>query len=279
MSASEAIQPLHLDRLALVYVRQSSPHQVLANQESLKLQYDLQHRASAAGWDASRIRVIDSDLGRTGRTTQGRRGFQEVVSLVNQEQVGILFAYDVTRLARNCTDWYQLLDLCGYRRCLVGAQDGIYDPATPNGRLILGLKGLIAELELHTLRARLTAGLVNKAQRGDWALTLPVGLVRDTLGRVFKHPDQEVQHRLELVFSSFLQVKAACQVVRFFNDRDLLLPRKDRFGDLVWRPPTVPALLGIFKNPAYAGAFVYGRTRAVPRARAPHQHVQKPLPI
>ena len=279
MSASEAIQPIHLERLALVYVRQSSPHQVLANQESLKLQYDLRQRACAAGWDPGRVRVIDADLGRTGRTAEGRRGFQEVVSLVNQERVGILFAYDVTRLARNCTDWYQLLDLCGYRHCLVGDQDGIYDPTTPNGRLILGLKGLIAELELHTLRARLTAGLVNKAQRGELALTLPVGLVRDALGRVLKHPDQEVQHRLALVFSSFLQVKAACQVVRFFNDRDLLLPRKDRFGDLVWRPPTVPAILGILKNPAYAGAFVYGRSRAVPRAGAPHERVQKPLPM
>jgi DNA invertase Pin-like site-specific DNA recombinase len=279
MNASEAIQPTHLERLALVYVRQSSPHQVLANQESLKLQYDLQHRAGAAGWDPARVRIIDADLGRTGRTAEGRPGFQEVVSLVNQEQVGILFAYDVTRLARNCTDWYQLLDLCGYRRCLVGDQDGICDPATPNGRLILGLKGLIAELELHTLRARLTAGLLNKAQRGELALTLPVGLVRDPLGRVLKHPDQEVQHRLELVFTSFLQVKAACQVVRFFNDRDLLLPRKDRFRDLIWRPPTVPAILGILKNPAYAGAFVYGRTRAVPRANASHQRVPKALPM
>jgi DNA invertase Pin-like site-specific DNA recombinase len=279
MSASEAIQPIHLERLALVYVRQSSPHQVLANQESLKLQYDLQHRACAAGWDPTQVRIIDADLGRTGRTAEGRRGFQEVVALVNQEQVGILFAYDVTRLARNCTDWYQLLDLCGYRRCLVGDQDGVYDSATPNGRLILGLKGLIAELELHTLRARLTAGLVNKAQRGELALTLPVGLVRDPLERVLKHPDQEVQHRLELVFTSFLQVKSACQVVRFFNNRDLLLPRKDRFGDLVWRPPTVPAILGILKNPAYAGAFVYGRSRAVPRASAPHERVQKPLPM
>ena len=149
--------------------------------------------------------MIDSDLGRTGRTAEGRRGFQELVALVNQEQVGIIFAYDVTRLARNCTDWYQLLDLCGYRRCLVGDQDGIYDPATPNGRLILGLKGLISELELHTLRARLTAGLLNKAQRGELALTLPIGLVRDALGRVLKHPDQEVQGRLDLVFTTFLR--------------------------------------------------------------------------
>ena len=279
MSISQTIHPNHLGRLAVVSVRQSSPHQALANQESLRLQYDLQHRARAAGWDPSHIRVIDSDLGRTGRTAAGRRGFQELVALVNQEQVGIIFAYDVTRLARNCTDWYQLLDLCGYRCCLVGDQDGVYDPATPNGRLILGLKGLISELELHTLRARLTAGLLNKAQRGELALSLRIGLVRDALGRVLKHPDQEVQDRLQLVFTTFLRIKAACRVVQLFNDRDLLLPRRGRFGDLVWRRPTASAILSILKNPAYAGAFVYGRTRAVPQASAPHQRVQRPLPM
>ena len=279
MSTSDAIQPVHLRRLAVVYVRQSSPNQALMNQESLKLQYNLQYRAQAAGWDPSQVRIIDADLGRTGRTTEGRQGFQELVALVNQDQVGVIFAYDVTRLARNCTDWYHLLDLCGFRTCLVGDQDGIYDPATPNGRLILGLKGLISELELHTLKARLTAGLLNKAQRGDLALTLPVGLVRDPLGRVFKRPNQEVQSRLELVFTTFLQVKAACQVVRFLNEQDLLLPRRDHFGDLIWRKPTVPAILSVLKNPAYAGAFVYGRTRAVPRASAPHERVQKPLPM
>jgi len=142
-----------------------------------------------------------------------RPGFQELVALVNQEQVGIIYAYDVTRLARNCTDRYQLLDLCGFRSCLVGDQDGVYDPATPNGRLILGLKGLNSELELHTLRARLTAELLDKARRGEPALSLPIGLVRDTLGRVLKHPDQEVQGRLELVFTTFFEVKAACQAV------------------------------------------------------------------
>ncbi len=279
MTTSDTIQPAHLRRLAIVYVRQSSPNQALMNQESLKLQYGLQGRACAAGWAPSQVRVIDTDLGRTGRTTEGRQGFQELVALVNQERVGIIFAYDVTRLARNCTDWYHLLDLCGFRACLVGDQDGIYDPSTPNGRLILGLKGLISELELHTLKARLTAGLLNKAQRGELALALPVGLVRDPLGRVSKHPNQEVQSRLDLVFATFLQVRAACQVVRRFLERDLLLPRRDRFGDLAWRKPTVSAVLAILKNPAYAGAFVYGRTRAVPRARAPHERVQKPVPL
>jgi DNA invertase Pin-like site-specific DNA recombinase len=279
MSTSDAVRPDHLSRLAVVHVRQSSPHQALANQESLRLQYNLRQHADAAGWEPEQVRVIDTDLGQTGRTSQGRRGFQELVTLVNQEQVGILFAYDVTRLARNCTDWYQLLDLCGFRQCLVGDQDGIYDPATPNGRLILGLKGLIAELELHTLRLRLTAGLLNKAARGELAHILPIGLVRDPLGRVSKHPDQEVQGRLALVFATFLRVKSACQVVRHFNDHDLLLPRRGRFGDLVWRRPTPPAVLSVLKNPAYAGAFVHGRTRAVPRASAPHERVRKPLPI
>ncbi len=279
MSMPETIQPAHLRRLAVVYVRQSSPHQALANRESLKLQYGLQDKARVAGWAPGQVRVIDTDLGRTGRTAAGRPGFQELVALVNQERVGIIFAYDVTRLARNCTDWYHLLDLCGWRHCLVGDQDGVYDPATPNGRLILGLKGLISELELHTIRARLTAGLLNKAQRGELALALPIGLVRDPLGRVSKHPNQEVQGRLDLVFTTFLQVKSACRVVRHLNDHDLLLPRRGRFGDLIWRKPTTPAVLSILKNPAYAGSFVYGRTRTVPRDGAPAERTQKALPV
>jgi DNA invertase Pin-like site-specific DNA recombinase len=128
------------DRLAIVYVRQSTPQQTVTNQESLHLQYRLVDRAAALGWQPDQVRVIDTDLGRSARTTDGRPGFEELVSLVNLEQVGIVLAYDVTRLARNCTDWYQLLDLCGYRQCLVGDQDGLYDPTTVNGRLILGLK-------------------------------------------------------------------------------------------------------------------------------------------
>jgi DNA invertase Pin-like site-specific DNA recombinase len=279
MLASELITPFYLSRQALIYIRQSSPHQTLTNQESLKLQYALRQRAQEYGWTPTAIAVIDTDLGRTGSTTEGRQGFKDLVARVTLDQVGIIFAYDVTRLARNCTDWYQLLDLCGYRHCLVGDQDGIYDPATTNGRLILGLKGLISELELHTIRARLTAGILSKAQRGELALTLPVGLVRDPLGRVLKHPDQEVQGRIDLVFATFLRLGAIAQVVQRFNDEELLIPRRDRFGDIRWRPPTVASVGSLLQNPAYAGAFVYGRTRSVPKPGSARRSVQQRLPM
>ena len=153
MSISELITPFHLGRQALIYIRQSSPHQVLTNQESRRLQYALQQRARECGWAPEAIEVIDTDRSRTARTTQGRQGFKELVTRVTLDQVGIIFSYDVTRLSRNCTDWYQVLDLCGYRRCLIGDRDGIYDPATINGRLLLGLKGQISELELHTIKS------------------------------------------------------------------------------------------------------------------------------
>jgi DNA invertase Pin-like site-specific DNA recombinase len=279
MTTSELVTPVHLARQAIIYVRQSSPQQALSNQESLKLQYALRQRATDLGWKPSQVAVIDSDLGRTGRTTDGRPGFQELVTRVTLEQVGIIFAYDVTRLARNCTDWYQLLDLCGFRHCLVGDQEGIYDPATPNGRLILGLKGLISELELHTIRARLTAGLLNKAARGELALTLPVGLVREPSGRVTKHPNREVQSRIDLLFATVLRVKSISQVVAFCNEQELLIPRREPSGELVWRKPSAGGIGLILLNPAHAGAFVYGRTRSVPKAGSPGRKVQHRLPL
>ena len=230
MSTSELITPAHLGRKAIIYIRQSTPQQALTNQESLHLQYALKQRALDLGWMADDIEIIDTDLGLTGRSVQYRTGFKELVAKVILGQVGIILSADVTRLSRNCSDWYPLLDVCGYKQCLIADRDGIYDPASPNGRLLLGLKGQLSELELHTLRARMIEGLLNKAKRGELALPLPVGLVRDELGRVVKEPNLEVQKRLELVFSTFQQRKAAIQVVRFFNEQSLLVPRREPFG-------------------------------------------------
>lgn len=270
---SELVKPDHLDRKAVVYVRQSTQHQVIANQESLKLQYALSQRARDLGWREADIDVIDSDLGQSGAAAAHRRGFKDLVARVTLGEVGLILSMDVTRLARNCSDWYPLLDVCGHRDCLIADRDGIYDPGTPNGRLLLGLKGTISELELHTIRSRMTTGLIAKAERGDLALQLPAGLVRDPSGVVTKDPNIEVQERL-LLFETFLKVRTAAQVMRAFTSRGLALPRRDRHGDLRWQPATVSAVTAMLKNPAYAGAFVYGRTWQKP-SQIPGQRPQK----
>jgi DNA invertase Pin-like site-specific DNA recombinase len=260
---ADLITPGHLSRHALIYVRQSTPHQVLGNQESLRLQYALRRRAVELGWREADVEVIDQDLGESGATAANRPGFKELLARVGLGEVGIVLSYEVTRLTRNCSDWYPLLDLCGYRRCLIGDRDGVYDPATGNGRLLLGLKGTISEVEMHTLRGRLTAGLLAKAGRGDLALPLPVGLERDPTGAVVITPDREVEGRIRLVFSTFLERRSAQAVLRVFLARKLALPRREGpQGGLCWRPPTKHAICRILHHPAYAGAFVYGRTAA-----------------
>ncbi|HEV7264218.1 MAG TPA: recombinase family protein [Falsiroseomonas sp.] len=179
-------------------------------------------------------------------------------------EVGLILSIEVTRLARNCSDWYPLLDLCGRHGCLIGDRDGLYDPDLPEGRLVLGLKGTVSEMELHTIRSRLTSGLLAKAGRGELALQLPTGLVRDPSGVVTQDPDAEVRSRIALVFSTFLTERTAVRVVGVLRTRGLALPRRNRHGDTVWRAPTIAAVTAILRNPAYAGAFVYGRTRLGP---------------
>jgi DNA invertase Pin-like site-specific DNA recombinase len=169
MHNSELITPQHLTRKAVIYIRQATPHQVLSHQDSLRLQYALGERAHQLGWPDEAIEIIDDDLGLTAATAHHRPGFNTLVAQVTLEQVRLILSYDVTRLSRNCSDWYPLLDLCGYKGCLIADGDGIYDPATVNGRLLLGLKGTLSEWERHTMKARLTAGLLHKAQRGNLA--------------------------------------------------------------------------------------------------------------
>lgn len=259
---SDLITTQQLCRKAVIYIRQSTPQQMVGNQESLRLQYALQQRAGDLGWEASNIEVIDADLGQSGAAAAHRAGFKDLLARVTLGEVGIILSYEVTRLARNCSDWYPLLDLCGYRQCLIGDRDGVYDPGSANGRLLLGLKGTISEVELHTLRGRLTAGLLSKAERGELALLLPAGLERDANGVVMKDSNQEVQDRITLIFSAFLELGSVGKVIRSLRDRALTVPRRDRFGDIVWRVPTASMLTGMLKNPAYAGAFVYGRTQS-----------------
>jgi DNA invertase Pin-like site-specific DNA recombinase len=260
---SELITTQHLTNKAIIYVRQSTPHQTLTNQESLELQYALKQKATELGWSPDNIEIVDKDLGLTGASTDQREGFKDMLARVALGQIGIILSYDVTRLSRNCSDWYPLLDLCGYRNCLIADRDGIYDPGTVNGRLLLGLKGQLAEVELNTIKARLTAGLLNKAKRGDLALQLPVGLIRNAYNQVQKDPNLEIQNRITLIFETFLRVKSANKTVRYLNEKQLRLPRYDRFRELHWKKPTVSAITTTLKNPAYAGAFVYGRSRVI----------------
>ena len=276
---SELVKPAHLARKAVVYIRQSTPHQVVSNQESLRLQYALRQRARELGWHEADIDVIDADLGLSGASAAGRNGFKELVGRVGLSEVGLILSIDVTRLARNCSDWYPLLDICGLRGCLIADRDGVYDPGSANGRLLLGLKGTISELELHTIRSRLTAGLLAKAERGELALSLPVGLTRDPTGVVVKDPDMAVQERLGLVFEMFLKFGAAAKVMRMLNERGLDLPRRDRHGDLCWARATVSSVTSILKNPAYAGAFVYGRTRMREGGRQGASKMKAPRPV
>ena len=265
MHNADLMTPQHLARKAVIDIRQSTPHQVVSHQESRRWQDALGARAHQRGWPAEAIAIIDADRGLPAATAHHRPGFHTLVAQVTREQVGLLLSYDVTRLSRHGSDWYPLLDLCGYKGCLIADGDGIDDPATVNGRLLLGLKGTLSAWERHTMKARLTAGLIHKAERGALALQLPTGLVRNGPGKVHKIPNQEAQARLSLVFETFLPCRSARKVVEVCNTHDLLLPRRDRFGDLVWKAPRVAAVLSILKHPAYAGAFTSGRSRTLRR--------------
>lgn len=279
MSASELITPDHLSRKALIYIRVSSPNQVLTSKESLDLQYALRQRALNLGWPSHLIEVIDADLALTATSTRYRTGFQALAGKVALGEVGIILSREVTRLCRNCTDWYPLLDVCSYKSCLIGDEAGVYDPGSANGRLLLGVKGQLGEYELYTIRTRLRDGLLNKARRGELAVQLPVGLVRDESGQVHKDPNLEVQERIALVFATFLQVRTLSKVLSFFSTHHLELPRQDPYGGIIWKKPNTSSLITILHNPAYAGAFAYGKTHTVHTPNGGVRGTQKKLPF
>jgi DNA invertase Pin-like site-specific DNA recombinase len=252
----------HRHRRAVVYVRQSTLRQVERNVESSARQYALRERAIELGWPEGSVSVVDEDTGRSGSTTAGRMGFKELVAEVGLGHVGLVLALEVSRLARSSADWHQLLDLCALTGTLIADADGLYSPADFNDRLLLGLKGTMSEAELHLIRARLDGGLRNKAQRGELRLALPVGLDRDEDDRVVLCADEQVRRAIERVFVLWQRVGSARQVVMELIDEGQQLPRRTVGQRRIrWARPSYGAVHDFLTNPAYAGAFVFGRHR------------------
>jgi DNA invertase Pin-like site-specific DNA recombinase len=268
---SEKVAPGHRDRLAVVYVRQSTPQQVLDHQESTRLQYGLVDRARALGWAADRVLVIDEDLGRSARRADERAGFQRLVSEVSLDHVGLVLGLEMSRLARSNKDWYQLLELCALFRTLIADLDGVYDPAQYNDRLLLGLKGTLSEAELHVLQQRMHQGRLSKARRGELTFALPIGYVWGPDGEIRFDPDEQVQAVVRLVFRQFGELRTLHGVLRYLADHEIRLGVRVREGpgkgELVWRRPNRMTLQLLLKHPLYAGAYVYGRRQGDPRRR------------
>jgi DNA invertase Pin-like site-specific DNA recombinase len=267
------ITPRHLDRKAVIYIRQSSPKQVREHLDSQLTQRTLIHRAEHLGWHPERIEVFDGDLGQSAAGMQERDDFKALVAAVALGHVGIVFGWQVSRLARNNAEWYQLLDLAALLGTLIGDTDGIYDPRLYNDRLLLGLKGTMSEAEHYLMRQRLNAGRLSKVQRGEYVQPLPTGLVRLSDKSVIKDPDQQIQHVIGLVFSKFEELGSAFQVLRYCKQQEILLPRRHGNGvgpdNVRWRRPSEATISAILTNPAYAGAFVHGRRTSDPQRQSP----------
>ncbi len=261
MAELTKVRPAHLRREAWVYVRQSTMTQVRHNTESLNRQYELVERAHGLGWPADRVRVVDDDLGCSGAEATARAGFQGLVAAVGLGQVGLVLGIEVSRLARRNADWYHLLDLCAMTDTLIADADGLYHPGDYNDRLVLGLKGTMSEAELHVLRSRLDAGLRHKAARGELRQLPPVGLDYDD-GRVVLSPDEAVRTAIAAVFDRFDELGSARQVVLSLRADGLRLPRRSAGARVIrWAEATYPAVHDLLTNPAYGGAFVFGRTK------------------
>jgi DNA invertase Pin-like site-specific DNA recombinase len=260
----QKITATHLSRDAYLYVRQSTIRQVFENTESTTRQYALRDRAIALGWPIERVHVIDTDLGQSGATAD-REGFQRLVTEVGLGRAGIVLGLEVSRLARNSADWHRLLELCALADTLILDEDGIYDPAHFNDRLLLGLKGTMSEAELHVLRARLRGGILSKAKRGELRGPLPVGLTYGPHDTVVLDPDAQVQQVIRLFFDTYRRTGSMLATVKAFHTQDIAFPRRVKrgphLGELVWGELVHSRARQIIHNPRYAGAFFFGRTR------------------
>jgi DNA invertase Pin-like site-specific DNA recombinase len=263
---NECVTAAHRGKLAYIYVRQSSVNQVRHHQESTELQYRLVDRAVALGWPRERVHVIDEDLGKSGAGSVERTGFRKLIAEIGLGNAGLVISLDASRLARNNRDWHQLLDLCSLFGVIIADGERLYDPCAYHDRLLLGLSGIMSEAELHQIKQRLHQGERQKAARGELRLPVPAGLVHDRSGAVMLNLDEEVRARLALVFVKFRELGSARAVMRYLRRKDLPLPVRPLVGpaphDVVWRKADSARVLRILQNPAYAGAYVYGRRRA-----------------
>jgi DNA invertase Pin-like site-specific DNA recombinase len=223
----------------------------------------LARRATALGWAKRQVKVIDEDLAQSGSSSADRGGFTTMTTEVALGKVGLILSIEVSRVARNNSDWYRLLDLCSVTDTLIGDEDGLYHPGLFNDRLLLGLKGTMAEAELHVIRARLEGGIRNKAARGELRRGLPVGFVwGEHDGEVLFHPDQAVTGAIQTVFDKFAQMGSVRQVWLWFRSQDLRFPlQSNTLAEIRWVSPTYHALHSILTNPVYAGVYAYGKTR------------------
>lgn len=253
----------HLDRSAYLYIRQSSLKQMQINQESTKRQYALKEKAIALGWTIDQITVIDQDQGQSGAQATLREGFQYLVSQVSLAKAGIVMGLEVSRLARNSSDWHRLLELCALTNTLILDEDGIYNPCDFNDRLVLGLKGTMSEAELHMIRARLRGGTLNKAKRGELKVPLPIGFVYNEKQEIVLDQDEQIRNLILQLFHCFERAGSACAVVKTFEQKGWLFPQKlvrgIGKGDILWGKITHTRVLQILHNPHYAGIFAFGR--------------------
>ncbi len=264
MKNDSKIAAFHLSRKAYIYVRQSTDHQVRNHIESRERQYELMDLARGYLWDEGSIIVVDDDQGTSAKSTAGRTGFARLVADVALGRVGIVFGIEVSRLARNNGDWYQLLDLCSLARTLIADTDGVYDPSCFNDRLLLGLKGTMSEAELHMLKNRMQQGVHHKARKGELQFHLPVGYQFDANGGITKSTDEQVTHVIDLTFKKFFEIGTINGVLKYFLESNLLFPRRRSSGSkILWVRPYLKAVRDTLLNPLYTGAYVFGRTKVV----------------
>jgi len=267
------IQSHHRDRLAVVYVRQSSPQQVLEHRESTALQYNLRCRANEWGWPSERVLVIDEDQGHSGSTAAGRIGFQRLLAEVSLDHVGLILGIEMSRLARSNKDWHQLLELCAVFSTLLADQDGLYDPREYNDRLLLGLKGTLSEAELHIIQQRMSQGRLNKAKRGELFNHAPIGYVRLLTDELAMDPDEQVQAIVHLIFDRFEEFGSINAVLRYLVQHEIKMPIRPHYGvhrgQLQWRRPNRQTLRNLLHHPIYAGTYTWGRRPIDPRRKIP----------